>query len=112
MLIPSRIAILPGAATISSATTEADIPIKISGPCILYMDEWFVKRKGLAYGIMWSGTGLAGLILPLLMEHLLGTYGYQSALRIWAVALFLLTVPLAYFMCVVFSYLLSYSLCH
>ncbi|KAI3393621.1 hypothetical protein diail_3885 [Diaporthe ilicicola] len=21
-------------------------------PCILYMDEWFVKRKGLAYGIM------------------------------------------------------------
>lgn len=29
-------------------------------PCILYMDEWFVRRKGLAYGIMWSGTGLAG----------------------------------------------------
>lgn len=22
-------------------------------PCILYLDEWFVRRKGLAYGIMW-----------------------------------------------------------
>lgn len=22
-------------------------------PTILYMDEWFAKRKGLAFGIMW-----------------------------------------------------------
>lgn len=22
-------------------------------PCIIYMDEWFVKKKGLAFGIMW-----------------------------------------------------------
>lgn len=27
-------------------------------PCILFMDEWFVRRKGLAFGIMWvSGIG-------------------------------------------------------
>ncbi|KKY31193.1 putative major facilitator superfamily transporter [Diaporthe ampelina] len=45
-------------------------------PCILYMDEWFVRRKGLAYGIMWSGTGLAGAILPLLLEDLLSAYGH------------------------------------
>jgi len=66
-------------------------------PCILYLDEWFVHRKGLAYGIMWSGTGLAGFVLPLLLEHLLGRYGYQTALRAWAAALFLLTAPLVYF---------------
>jgi hypothetical protein len=23
-------------------------------PCIIYMDEWFVKKKGLAFGIMWA----------------------------------------------------------
>lgn len=23
-------------------------------PCVLYIDEWFVRRKGMAYGIMWS----------------------------------------------------------
>src|SRR3569833_3174182 len=38
-------------------------------PCILYVDEWFVKRKGMAYGIMWSGTGLAGFALPLVLEN-------------------------------------------
>ncbi|KAL1843391.1 hypothetical protein VTK73DRAFT_2856 [Phialemonium thermophilum] len=66
-------------------------------PCILYMDEWFVRRKGLAYGIMWSGTGLAGVVLPLLLQHLLSAYGYQTTLRVWACAVFVLTVPLAYF---------------
>ncbi|KAM4056919.1 major facilitator superfamily protein [Hirsutella rhossiliensis] len=61
------------------------------------MDEWFVKRKGFAYGIMWSGTGLAGFVLPLLLEHLLGRYGFRTTLRIWAIALLVMTMPLAYF---------------
>ncbi|KAJ4399162.1 hypothetical protein N0V85_006098, partial [Neurospora sp. IMI 360204] len=67
-------------------------------PCILYLDEWFVKKKGLAYGIMWSGTGLAGVVLPPLLEHFLSKYGYQTTLRIWAVAVFVLTAPLAWFL--------------
>ncbi|PTB80155.1 MFS general substrate transporter [Trichoderma longibrachiatum ATCC 18648] len=67
------------------------------GPCILYMDEWFVKRKGLAFGVMWSGTGLGGFAIPLLLEYLLGRYGLRTTLRIWAVALFVLTVPVVYF---------------
>lgn len=53
-------------------------------PCILYMDEWFDKRKGLAYGIMWAGTGLAGVILPLVMDGMLHTYGFRTTLRVWA----------------------------
>lgn len=67
-------------------------------PCIVYLDEWFVKKKGLAYGIMWSGTGLAGVVLPPLLEHFLSRYGYQTTLRIWAVAVFVLTAPLAWFL--------------
>lgn len=61
------------------------------------MDEWFVNRKGLAYGIMWSGTGLAGVILPLMMETLLGAIGFRSTLRLWSGLLFLLTAPLSLF---------------
>lgn len=67
-------------------------------PCILYMDEWFIQRKGLAYGIMWSGTGLGGITMPLLLEFLLGKYGFRTTLRIWAGALFAATLPLVYFM--------------
>ncbi|KAL7623220.1 hypothetical protein AAE478_006901 [Parahypoxylon ruwenzoriense] len=64
-------------------------------PCILYMDEWFVQRKGLAYGIMWSGTGLAGVVLPLLLEWLLHSFGFRTTLRLWSGVLFALTIPLA-----------------
>ncbi|KAI1402545.1 MFS general substrate transporter [Hypoxylon fuscum] len=66
-------------------------------PCILYMDEWFVRRKGLAYGIMWSGTGIAGVVLPLLLEWLLHTIGFRTTLRLWSGLLFALTIPLAFF---------------
>ncbi|KAK8008615.1 hypothetical protein PG991_011166 [Apiospora marii] len=66
-------------------------------PCILYLDEWFVRRKGLAYGIMWSGTGIAGVVLPLLFEALLRALGYQTTLRLWAGLLFAITAPLAFF---------------
>ncbi|KAI3318009.1 major facilitator superfamily transporter [Xylariaceae sp. AK1471] len=66
-------------------------------PCIVYLDEWFVKRKGFAYGIMWSGTGLAGVVLPLLMESLLSSLGFRNTLRLWAGLLFVLTAPLAIF---------------
>lgn len=61
------------------------------------MDEWFIKRKGLAYGIMWSGTGLAGVVLPLFMESLLGSLGFRTTLRLWAGLLFVLTTPLSWF---------------
>lgn len=61
------------------------------------MDEWFVNRKGLAYGIMWSGTGLAGVVLPLVMESLLTNIGFRTTLQIWAGVLFVLTAPLSLF---------------
>lgn len=63
-------------------------------PCILLMDEWFVKKIGLAYGIMWAGTGLAGIIVPIVMQWVLDEYGFRTALRTWSICLFVLTVPL------------------
>lgn len=26
-------------------------------PTVLYLDEWFLERKGLVFGIMWAGVG-------------------------------------------------------
>lgn len=66
-------------------------------PCILYIDEWFVRRKGLAYGIMWSATGFGGVCIPLLLEFLLNTQGFRTTLRIWSGVLFALSAPLTYF---------------
>ncbi|KAF2434705.1 MFS general substrate transporter [Tothia fuscella] len=66
-------------------------------PTILFVNEWFIKRKGLAFGIMWAGTGLAGVILPLVLQWLLTSYGFRTTLRVWSLALFILTFPLLYF---------------
>ena len=26
-------------------------------PAVIFLDEWFIARKGLAFGVMWAGTG-------------------------------------------------------
>ena len=31
-------------------------------PTIIFLDEWFIGRKGLAFGVMWAGTGNHPLI--------------------------------------------------
>ncbi|PWY89408.1 MFS monocarboxylate transporter [Aspergillus sclerotioniger CBS 115572] len=66
-------------------------------PCILLMEDWFDKRKGLAFGVMWAGTGLGGAILPIVMQRLLDLYGFRTTLRAFVITLFILTAPLVYF---------------
>jgi len=56
-------------------------------PAMYVIDEWFVARKGLAYGVVWTGTGSAGAVLPFLFHWLLDSYGFRTALRVWAVVL-------------------------
>jgi hypothetical protein len=56
-------------------------------PTMVFVDEWFVARKGLAYGVMWAGSGSAGVVVPFLLQWLLDTYGFRTALRVWAVVL-------------------------
>lgn len=55
-------------------------------PITLYLDEWFIKRKGLAYGIMLASKSMAGVILPFVIRALLDRYGFRTTMRIWAVA--------------------------
>ncbi|KUJ19832.1 MFS monocarboxylate transporter [Mollisia scopiformis] len=67
-------------------------------PILMYIDEWFVQRKGLAYGIMWAGTGFGGLTIPFILNALLSKYGFRTTLRIWALALLVLALPLVHFL--------------
>ncbi|TRX89610.1 hypothetical protein FHL15_009519 [Xylaria flabelliformis] len=64
-------------------------------PTVLYIDEWFVARKGMAYGITWGGEGLASAVIPLILQRLLGQYGYQTTLRATGIALFVICAPLS-----------------
>ena len=67
-------------------------------PTIVFLDEWFVHRKGFAYGIMWAGTGVSGIVVPLVMNWGLDKYGHSTMLRAWAVALIVLSSPFIFFL--------------
>ena len=54
-------------------------------PTTLYLDEWFVEKKGVAYGIVLASKSAAGVGLPFAMEWLLGLWGWRVAIRVWAV---------------------------
>ena len=56
-------------------------------PAMYVVDEWFIARKGLAYAVVWTGTGVAGAVVPFLLQWLLDSYGFRAALRVWAVIL-------------------------
>ncbi|QRV79233.1 major facilitator superfamily transporter [Ceratobasidium sp. AG-Ba] len=47
-------------------------------PVQVYLLEWFDKRRGLANGVIFSGTGLGGVILPFVVETLLNKYGLKA----------------------------------
>lgn len=66
-------------------------------PTLAYLDEWFVQRKGLAFGVICAGGGAAGVAIPFTMDWVLDKYGFRTALRVWAVVVVVLTVPVLRF---------------
>lgn len=56
-------------------------------PIFMYIDEWFIRRKGFAFGVMWAGSGCGGLFGPLVLNWGLDKYGMTTFLRGWSIAL-------------------------
>jgi MFS family permease len=57
------------------------------------LNEWFVERRGLAYGVLFAAAGLSGTGLPFLTETLLSKFGYAWTLRIYAVSMLAIIGP-------------------
>ncbi|KAM5341862.1 hypothetical protein ACJ41O_014893 [Fusarium nematophilum] len=62
-------------------------------PVLSMLNEWFVQRRGVAYGVMYAGSGFSGVGYPFFLELLLSKYGYRTTLRVVAVAEFVLGAP-------------------
>lgn len=50
-------------------------------PTIVFLDEWFITRKGFAFGVMWAGTGVSGVCVPFLIDWGLNKYSVNTMLR-------------------------------
>jgi len=68
--------------------------ITLTYPIISMIDEWWIARKGMALGLISAASGASGIVMPFITSALLNKYGYQTTLRIVAVAMVVLTGPL------------------
>jgi predicted MFS family arabinose efflux permease len=50
---------------------------------IAVIPTWFVKHRGLAMGIVTSGTSIGGIVLPIMLQRLIAEIGYGWALRVY-----------------------------
>ena len=58
------------------------------------VNEWWIARRGMAFGIILSAAGASGIAMPLIIDSLLDHYGHRTSLRAISVAMVLLTGPL------------------
>jgi hypothetical protein len=58
------------------------------------VNEWWIIRRGLAFGIITGASGASGVAMPFVADALLKRYGYQTTLRAMAVGMALLTGPM------------------
>lgn len=63
-------------------------------PIISIVNEWWIARRGMAFGVITSAAGASGIVMPFIIEALLDRYGYRTTLRAIAVAMVVLTGPL------------------
>ncbi|TPX08820.1 uncharacterized protein E0L32_009760 [Thyridium curvatum] len=68
--------------------------VTVTYPIVGMINEWFVARKGMAFGVISSASGATGAVMPFVIEALLARYGYRTTLRACAVAMTVLTAPL------------------
>jgi MFS family permease len=51
---------------------------------IIWLPQWFFKRRGLALGVAYAGAGTGGIIFPFIFSTALRDVGFAWTLRIWA----------------------------
>ncbi|KAL8758834.1 MAG: hypothetical protein Q9199_001184 [Rusavskia elegans] len=55
-------------------------------PIISIINEWWIQRRGMAFGVITSAAGVSGIAMPFIIESLLERYGHRVTLRAVAVA--------------------------
>jgi MFS family permease len=60
----------------------------------LFLPNWFVRRRGLAISVAFSGVGIGSIVLLPWLQSLIGSAGWRTAATAFAVVAFVVLVPL------------------
>jgi len=67
-------------------------------PIMAIVPKWFMKKRGIATGIVMAGLGVGGIVSPLLTQWLIDAYGWRQAFVILGVITIIIITPVAQFM--------------
>lgn len=67
-------------------------------PILSFVNEFWIERRGMAYGVLCASSGVSGIVMPFAIEAMLNKYGYPTTLRAITVGLAVLTFPLTPFL--------------
>jgi MFS family permease len=67
----------------------------INAPMYIYVSRWFDRRRGSALALISSGSYLAGALWPPVFERAIAGLGWRQTMLCYAVAEFVVVVPLA-----------------
>lgn len=62
-------------------------------PFLFMLNEWFVEKRGLAYGILFGASGVSGMVIPVVLRWMLERFGFRMALRVYVIATVVLSGP-------------------
>ena len=57
-------------------------------PANSVIPSWFDKKRGVAYGIVTSGSSFGGIVFPIMLQRLIATVGFAWAMRAAAFLIF------------------------
>lgn len=63
-------------------------------PILSFVNEFWIERRGMAYGLLCSASGVSGVGMPFIITEMLKKYGYPTTLRATAIVIAILTGPL------------------
>ncbi|MGO1118927.1 MFS transporter [Rhodovibrionaceae bacterium A322] len=60
----------------------------------MFIPNWFVRRKGLAIGLVFAGVGIGGIVLLPLLQWLIDDYGWRMACYVLVATILITLLPL------------------
>lgn len=91
--------LLHAAATTTTAVYAARILIGVSLgfvgvlPTVVLVSNWFVERRGMALGILLTGTSIGGVVIPPIATPLIMQLGWRTAMMIVSLIIWFILAP-------------------